>query len=68
MNYDAVMQRWHVPFDHIENNWTELQFLCLLGAVKESERRGDRKTAKAPDGTDRIVISGRAFQDSLGKK
>lgn len=34
------MAEWHVPFDHIETNWTEGQFRLML------ERYNERKKAE----------------------
>lgn len=32
------MQRYHIPFDHIEEHWTMSQYLCLLTVMMEGPR------------------------------
>ena len=36
------MQRWHVPWDHIENHWTDSQFYYLLAVVMEDAKEQAR--------------------------
>jgi len=40
------MQRWHIPFDYIEENWTWSEYLCMLGAIIIS--MGEQKKERKP--------------------
>jgi len=31
--YEVCMAHWHIPFDHIEERWTDREFFALLGAL-----------------------------------
>lgn len=33
------MAEWGIPFDHIENTWTDRQFLTMLRRLTERRRR-----------------------------
>jgi len=38
------MQRWHIPFDYIDNHWTNTEFYHMVGAVIVSERQARSKS------------------------
>jgi len=42
---DSVMQRWHVPFHVIENEWTVSQWVCLMAATIENENEKQRESS-----------------------
>ena len=50
---DTIMQRWHLPFEYVENNWTWSQYLCLMAATTiqadeaEKARNGGKDQMKA---------------------
>jgi len=49
------MERWHIPFDYTEENWTASQMVCLTAAVIENakedkrQRDGSNRQAKTMD-------------------
>jgi len=34
-----MMSEWHVPFDHIETNWTDRQFYGMYRRLAERKQR-----------------------------
>ncbi len=40
------MAEWHIPFDHIENNWTDREFAMMVERLverKNAERKAMRR-------------------------
>ena len=37
------MERWHIPFDYTEENWTTSQMVCLTAAVIENAKEDARQ-------------------------
>ena len=33
-----MLAEWHVPFDHIEQNWTEGQFRLMIDRLSERKK------------------------------
>ena len=56
--YDALMQRYSVPFDYMDENWTTSQMFGLLAAVIESERKEKRGPNAAEYGRIQSVKKG----------
>lgn len=52
--YETLMAHWHIPFDHIEDHWTDAEFnlmyLCLIDRLKEQEEQERRSYSNASSG------------------
>jgi len=33
------MRELHIPFDHIENNWTDRQYFAVIDRINESNKK-----------------------------
>lgn len=43
------MTEWHIPFDHIENNWTDRELAMMVERLVE-RKRAERRTIKRKPG------------------
>ena len=59
------MQRWSIPFDHIENRWTDTQFFCLLAAVNINNAETKRMNERKPNEPGKKTLSANEFHKTL---